>query len=239
VLTRPAGTATSLAEHVREQGGEPLLLPGMSLQESLDPVESRERLMQALDDEIVIFTSPAAVHFAAQLMPLRATATVLAVGQGTATSLRKQGIENPQAPARQDSEGLLDHPALQALHGRRVALIGAAGGRALLRETLAARGADLREVHVYQRLPPQLTDHQINAVQGLTPGARVMWSSVEALHNLRAALPSAAWAHLCSAVAVVSSDRLAGVVRAAGFARISVAASALSADLLATAMSPD
>jgi len=116
-----------------------------------------------------------------------------------------------------------------------LALIGAAGGRDLLREQLAARGARLREVHVYQRVPPRLDRRHLAALANLPVDACVLWSSVEALHQLQRLLPAAAWSSLTGVIAVVSSERLAQAARAAGFTRICRAASALSADLLAAA----
>jgi uroporphyrinogen-III synthase len=235
VITRPAGTAAALSRRVRAEGGVPLLLPGLALRRVADEAAARNGLQAALADEVLIFSSPAAVRFAAALAPLRTTATVLAVGQGTARALRRHGIQTPLAPARQDSEGLLDHPALQGLQARHVALIGAPGGRGVLRDELIARGARLRDLHVYQRVVPRLDRRHVEPLLRLLPSALVLLSSAEALHNLCRILPPAALARLLAATAIVSSDRLASAARAAGFAHIALAASALSADLLGAA----
>ena len=234
VITRPAGTATALVRRVRALGGEPLALPGLSLRGAEDARATAAELRMALRDDVLVFTSPAAVRFAAKLAPLRTRATVLAVGQGTARALRRHGID-ALAPRRQDSEGLLEQPALQELHGRRVALVGAPGGRGLLREQFAARGAQLRELHVYRRVAPRLLRRHRDAVMALPRSARVLLSSAEALDNLRAQLPAAAWARLCAATAVASSERLAAAARAAGFTRVRTASSAMAADLLTAA----
>ena len=235
VITRPAGTAASLARQVRALGGEPLLLPGLSLRGAEDARAAAGALRAALRDELLVFTSPAAVRFATRLAPLRTRATVLAVGQGTARALRRHGIA-ALAPERQDSEGLLAHPSLRDLRGRRVALIGAPGGRGLLREQFAARGAQLRELHVYRRTAPRLTRRHLDAVAALPRSARVLLSSAEALDQLRTLLPPSAWSSLCAATAVASSERLAAAARAAGFARVRTAASAWAADLLNAAI---
>lgn len=125
VITRPAGTASALARKVRALGGVPLRLPGMGLRAAPDADAVRASMRAALADELMVFTSPAAVRHAAALLPLRTAACVLAVGQGTAQALRRHGVAAPLAPRRQDSEGLLELPQLQSLRGRRVALIGA------------------------------------------------------------------------------------------------------------------
>lgn len=235
VITRPAGTAGALARRVRALGGTPVLLPGLALRGPEDAATTRAALRDGLAAELVIFTSPAAVRHAGALLSLETAATVLAVGQGTARALRRHGVAAPQAPRRQDSEGLLEHPMLKNLRHRQVTLVGAPGGRGVLRSQLAARGARLREVHVYRRVPPRLDWRHVEAVLGLPGSARVLLSSSEALQNLCRLLPSPAWNHLCSAVAVVSSERLAVAAREAGFRHIAVASSALADDLLAAA----
>jgi len=239
VITRPAGTAAALVRRVRAAGGVPLLLPGLALRRVTDEAAVREDLQAALADDVLIFNSPAAVRAAAALASLRTSATVLAVGQGTARALRRHGVQAPLAPARQDSQGVLDHPALQVLRGRRIALIGAAGGRGVLRDELRARGAQLRELHVYQRVAPRLDRRHVEALLHLGVSALVLLSSAEALQNLCRILPPAALARLFATTAVVSSERLASAARDAGFARIALATSALSADLLDAARRVD
>jgi uroporphyrinogen-III synthase len=235
VITRPAGTASALARQVRATGDTPLLIPGLSLRAADHADDARAQWRDAMRDDLLAFTSPAAVRYAFALAPLKTKATVLAVGQGTASALRRHGIDAQAPTAQQNSEGLLELAPLQLLHGRRVALIGASGGRALLRDTLLARGATLREVHVYRRVAPRLYRRHIDAVMRLTGDARVLLSSAEALQNLSDALPPAAWQKLQAAIAVVSSPRLAEIARAAGFVRVRVAASASAADLLIAA----
>ncbi|WP_430392346.1 uroporphyrinogen-III synthase [Dyella sp. 20L07] len=235
VITRPAGTGSALARQVRLRGGVPLLLPGLALR-GIDGAAQVEALKAALADDVLVFISPAAVRFAARLAPLHTHACVMAVGQGTARALRRQGVSTPLAPhERQDSEGLLDHPALADLRGKRVALIGAAGGRGVLREELTARSASLRELHVYRRTVPRWQRRQLDAVQDLPQDARVLLSSAEALGNLRDGLPAAVFDALRKAVAVASSERLAGAAREAGFTRVVIAHSAVGSDLLAAA----
>lgn len=230
VITRPTGTAAAMVRSVRACGGVPLLLPGLSLRAADDPALPA-KMRTALEGDLLVFASPAAVRFAAVLTPLRTGARVLAVGQGTLQALRRHGV-SAQAPARQDGEGLLGLPAAQDLRGRRVALIGAPGGRGLLREQLAARGARLCELQVYRRVPPRLDCRHAEAVRRLPRSARVLLSSAEALRNLVNLLPAPALARLRACVAVASSERLAGAAREAGFTRIVQAESALAADLV-------
>lgn len=233
IITRPAGTGTVLANKVRALGGAPLLLPGLSLRAAPDPQHARTQWLQAQHDDVLIFTSPAAVRYALALAPMqKAHGAVIAVGRTTARALQRHGI-NAQVPAsRQDSEGVLALPPLQHPRGKRVALVGAPGGRGLMQQQMAERGATLREVHVYRRAASRLTRHHHQAVQQVPAVSCVLLSSAQALQNLQGQLPATAWARLCQAIAVVSSERIEAAARAAGFLRIHRAASANQADLL-------
>ncbi|HUH54142.1 MAG TPA: uroporphyrinogen-III synthase [Rhodanobacter sp.] len=235
VITRPVGGGAALARKVRAMGGLPLLLPGLALREVADEAAARREWQAACAGEVLIFTSPAAVRYAVALAPPRTAALVLAVGQGTARALRRHGFSDVRTPQRQDSEGLLALAELRELNDRAVALISAPGGRGMLRTTLAERGAALREVHVYRRVPARLDRRHVDAVRRLPASALLLLSSAESWQNLAAALPADALSRLCATTAVVSSERLAGIAAVAGFARIRQAASAMADDLLAAA----
>jgi uroporphyrinogen-III synthase len=236
VITRPAGTAGPLARRVRKLGGIPVSVPGLSLRATEDASAVDASLRRALEGDVLVFTSPAAVRFAADVLPLATRAVVVAVGRGTARALRMAGIANVLFPeTSQDSEGVLGLPELAELAGRKVALIGAPGGRGLLREGLAARGAVLDEVHVYHRVAPRIDRRHIDPLLKLTRRSAVLLSSAEALDHLHRALIAPAWRRLVQAVAVVSSERLRAVAQGMGFERVVVARSALPTDLLAAA----
>lgn len=236
VITRPAGTAGPLARRVRKLGGIPLSVPGLSLRATEDASAVDASLRRALEGDVLIFTSPAAVRFAADVLPLATRAAVIATGRGTARALRTANVANVLFPEiSQDSEGVLALPDLADVTGLRVALIGAPGGRGLLREALLARGAVLDEVHVYHRVAPRIDRRHIDPLLKLTRRSAVLLSSAEALDHLHRALIAPAWRRLVQAVAVVSSERLRVVALGMGFERVVVARSALPADLLATA----
>lgn len=220
---------------VRALGGTPMLLPGLALRGPDDVAAVRVALREGLADELVIFTSPAAVRHAAALTPLHTAVAVLAVGRATGHALRRYGVPGALAPGQQDSEGLLGHPMLQNLRGRQVTLVGAPGGRGVLRGQLAARGARLREVQVYRRVPPRLDRRHVTALLALPDSARVLLSSNEALQNLCRLLPLPALARLRAATAIVSSERIAAAARVVGFLQIERALSAVTDDMLAAA----
>lgn len=238
VLTRAAGSARSEAQRVRKLGGQPLLLPGTRVAPPDNPVQARTQLRAALRTPVCIFISPTAVRAAARLDTLHpATRTrVLAVGASTAQALHRQGISHVETPQRADSEGLL---ALLALGPppARVGLIGAPGGRSLLPDTLAARGALVVRAEVYRRLPARLDRRHLESLWRASDPAYVLLSSVESLQNLMHELPDTLRTRLLRAAVVASSVRVERAAHAAGFSRVLRAASAVSADMLDTACS--
>lgn len=233
-ITRPTGTGAALARRVRALGGVALPLPGSRLRAAADANAARVALQAALACDVAIFTSPAAVRFARQLAALRSRAVVRAPGAGTLRALQRAGCTHAQAPAREDSEGLLALPILQDMHGKRVGLVGAAGGRGLLDRELTARGARVLHAHVYQRLPARLDHRHAEALQrDSRKPLYVLLSSTEALANILSALPNDARRSLLAGIAVTSSERLVDAARAAGFARVLGAASATASAMLA------
>lgn len=235
-ITRPVGSGAALARRVRALGGEALLLPGSRLRACPDAAAARAGLRTALGAAVVIFTSPAAVRFAAALTRLDTGARVLAPGSGTATALQRAGVTAVH-PQREDSEGLLALPALQCVRGQHVALVGAAGGRGLLERELAARGARVSLAYVYQRAPARLDRRHAAALLRHPERALfVLLTSAQALTHILAALPPAARTALLAGTAIGSSGRLLDAARAAGFAQAWPAASAHADDLLAAVL---
>lgn len=240
VITRPAGTARALRRQILSRAGLPVSLPGLALQKPSDISRAIDAVHAARADDIWIFTSPSAVRFAFalrdDLRPLRRTA-VFAVGRATASALARRGIAALAPNASQDAPGLLAMAALASVEGHAVSLFTAPGGRDLITRELERRGAAVRPVHVYQRAAPRLTRRHFEAV-ARSPSPRVMLlSSGEALRHLMHALPDDILAALRHETLVVSSTRLAARARHSGFRTIVIARSALTADLLAAAVS--
>ncbi len=239
VITRPTATAQTLKRRVRALGGEPIALPGLALRGAADPAAAKAALRAARDVDVVVFASPAAVTYAFALQPrLRFSrgTCVCALGAATARALARRGIGEVLWPrARQDSEGLLALPALRRVRGRRIALIGAPGGRELLAPALRRRGARVESIHVYRRVAPSHGRRQFEALAQAPAPLVTLLSSAEALAHLRAHLPLPLYARLAAGELVVSSLRLAAAARASLFANVHIAASPTPADLVRAA----
>jgi uroporphyrinogen-III synthase len=238
IVTRPAATAATLRRRIRALGGNPIGLPGVLLRAAADSAV-KKALAAVRDTDIAIFVSPAAVKFAFLARPKlrfsRAT-QVCAIGAATARALTRAGLRNVVFPReRQDSEGVLALPELAKLRGRRVALIGAPGGRELLAATLRARRARVTQVHVYQRAAPRYTARQLAALEQAPAPLLTLLSSAEVLANLRAQLPLHLFARLAAGELIVSSARLAELARRSLFANVHVATSPLPNELLEAA----
>lgn len=238
LITRPVGQGRTLAHRVRALGGRPVLLPGLSLRAVQPSTSLRAALQEALAGDLVLFTSPAAVRFAARLMPLSGGARFGAVGRGTARALARHGVDERIVPhTTQDSEGLLAHPALADVRGRAVAVVGAPGGRGMLQRRLRERGARVTDVAVYRREPARLDARHRQAVRQLRGKHCILLSSARTLANLQAALKGQDWQRVTTGVAVVSSARMETAARQAGFERVIRAKSALGEALLDKAAS--
>lgn len=238
ILTRPAGTAGALARRVRRHGAVPLLLPVFRLLQAADPPAALRALENALAADVLLFTSPAAVRFAAGLAPLRPSATtrVIAVGAATVAALHRHGLPEVLAPARQDSEGVLALPLLQQPRGWQVAVVGGGAGRGLIQARLRERGAQILEAAVYQRLPARLDRRHFLPILQAEGPLFLLLSSAQAIRVLVERLPEPVLQRLRQATVVASSERLAGAVRDAGFGPIVRAKSAQGEDLLAAAL---
>ena len=228
-----------MKQAIAARGATALALPALRLASMPDGDATRQALRAALDSALVIFTSPAAVRFAARLQPLRGirAAQVHAVGLGTARVLARQGLDalHPAADAMH-SEGLLALPSLAsaaiARAGGDVGLVTAPGGRGLLQQALRARGARVHVAEVYRRLPPRLDRRHGDALRASATPRAVLVTSAEALDHAFARLPTEAAARLRDSVAVVSSARLAERARQHGFATIIEASAPTPAALL-------
>ncbi|GAB2499158.1 hypothetical protein GCM10027266_16750 [Arenimonas alkanexedens] len=189
----------------------------------------------ALACPVLLFTSPAAVRFARAQRPLasRPGQTWAAVGGGTATALRQAGIAEVLIPAdRPDSEGLLALPELQSLRGQSVGLVTAPGGRGLIAETLAQRGARVHLAEVYRREPLIPRPSRTGLIETLPESSALLVSSGEAFDALWSRLDESARAALRRRPVVASSPRLAARLAADMFAAIVIADGAAPSALL-------
>lgn len=229
--TRPAHQAAALSAALAAAGARVSELPLIAI-EPLPLAPADERLLLDLDryDGIFFVSANAAqrgldaVANAWPQWPWRLPA--YAVGERTAEVLRDAGLD-VVVPARPDSEGLLDLPALQDVAGRRFLLCRGDGGRELLPETLRGRGAVVDVLALYRRVLPAAAAVQWQALAPAMPDVVVL-TTPDALRHWQAVAGPAATAPAW----LVASPRLRAQAEAAG-ARVIEAAAADTGSLLA------
>lgn len=238
VSLRPQGGHAGLRAAAARNGARVLALSPWKLS-GCDGAKARADLRAAMTASRVIFTSPAAVRFAARLATLRRKRgqAFLAVGAATAEALRRAGVDAVVSPQRMDSEGLLALAELQGLRGVDIGLVTAPDGRDVLAPTLRRRGARVLRADVYAREEIPIAAAPVRRLLELRAPACVALSSGAALESVLSRLPARARARLLKFPAIVASERLAALARNAGFARVRVAAGPRPAQLLLAARS--
>ena len=224
ISLRPQGEHAALRRAAAAHGARVIALSPWKLRLHTDDA-ARAALRVALDAPRVLFTSPAAVRAAAALLEFqpRPDQSWIAVGSGTARALRRAGVECVQSPARMDSEGLLQLPALQQLTGIDVGLVTAPEGRGLLAASLRERGARLLRADVYAREPIALSPSAMRKLRALRAPAFLALSSEGALRHVLAQAPVDLLAWLRAAPVAAASERLQRIAREAGFAEVELA----------------
>lgn len=236
ISLRPQGTHAALRQAAARCGAGLIALSPWKLV-ARDDADARDQLRQALQADVVLFTSPAAVRFAAAMQPLtmRAHQAWIATGSGTRQALGRHGIKAASAPARMDSEGLLALPALSDLARRSVGLVTAPDGRGVLAPALQARGARLRLAEIYLRQPLPVSATGLQRLRELDAPAWVALTSAGALRQVLQQLAADAQRTLLIHPAVAASARLMEAATDAGFGRVVQAQGPRPAQLVSAA----
>lgn len=189
VVTRPALQAAPLAEMIRSAGGKPILFPVLEILDTADLAPLIDAVDRLDSFELAIFISPNAVLRAMNQIVARrswpAGLRAAAVGKGSVKELKRFGITGVLVPTRSfDSEGLLALPELQQIDGWRVVIFRGDGGRELLGDTLAGRGASVEYVECYRRARPRADASPLLRAWARNEVDAVTVTSSEGLRNL-------------------------------------------------------
>ncbi len=223
LVTRPLQQAAGLSQAIRAAGGASIEFPAL-MTEAVPLETMRASLEQLAAADSVIFVSPNATQFglaairrAGHTLP---AAGVFAVGPGTTRALQAAGIAEIITPQGQDSEALLALPQLQDVAGKRVVIVRGVGGRALLADTLRARGAEVHFLECYQRRCPQADAAPLLARWQAGGVDAVTITSAETLHNLAALLGEAGAPLLASTPLFAPHEKIAEAARHFGIAHV-------------------
>jgi len=220
LVTRPVHQAESLCRKIEAAGGEAIRFPTIAIADPFNYEDTVKAIARSNNADWAIFVSPNAVSYGLPLLREHNHAPRLrfaAVGAATAYALSKAGIHDVLVPStRYDSEGLLDCLPVEEVKGKTILLFRGEGGRALLADTLTARGATVQPVVCYRRVRPVPDADSLAHIVDRETDAIVI-TSREGLDNLLVLVPEASQAALRNAVLLVTSPRQAEAARAKGF----------------------
>jgi uroporphyrinogen-III synthase len=215
VVTRPAAQAAGFAERVTAAGGQTLLLPTLVIERiELDADARRARIPD--DFDWTIYTSSNAVEASLTQLPPPTRTRVAAVGRATARTLEQHGIAVAAVPTTtSDSEGLLALDGFADLRGQRVLILKGRGGRTLLREELARRGAEVVLGDVYERRRATAGPAALDALREACDAGKavVAATSAEVLAALLELAPGERCPRLRDAALLLPGDRVAAAAR--------------------------
>lgn len=158
LITRAARTASKLADHVHQLGGQPLLFPTIETVPLTNqaPLQTVCQEIEAFD--WLIFTSANAVRFflaagADSLTDSGSRSPQLAVvGSQTAAALQAQGFQADVMPEQFIASAIT--AALGDVDGQRILLPQSAIARPELAQALRAAGGEVTALPVYQTVAP-------------------------------------------------------------------------------------
>jgi uroporphyrinogen-III synthase len=154
LVTRPELQAMPLCRLLETQGAITLRLPAVEIKSFGDRRALAAQLGALESFDLIIFTSANAVRFGASILDQKRALTLAAIGPATARALNLAGYRVAVLPVGStDSEGLLMHPRLEHLAGRRILMIKGSDGRQLLEQELKRRGAEVVQANVYELVP--------------------------------------------------------------------------------------
>ncbi len=192
VVTRARAQASGLAARLRSLGADVVELPAIRIVPRIDSEEVRSAVASIHSYALVCLTSPNGVRLlfdamAAQGRDARAlaSATVSAIGPGTASALRERGVIADVVPERFVAEALAEALEQVPVRGKPVLVARAAEARDVLPDALRERGAEVDVVALYETVaePPDPA-----AVEAAQDADYVTFTSSSTVRNLVGAL---------------------------------------------------
>lgn len=220
LITRPTQQAGALAELITQQGGEPVCFPVIEI----NGIDKKLWTGDSLHDaDIIIFVSRNAVEYLFDGIDedLPSSSLVIAVGKATAAALHQHDMDTVLQPTQAvGSEGVLMLPELAQVEGKKIVIVRGRGGRELLADTLATRGAKISYIEVYERNLPSPTDEQY--AEALTAKVLVC-TSVVGVTNLSSLLKKNIKTILTKPL-IVLSERIKQQALSLGFTDVVISA---------------
>lgn len=168
LVTRPEHQAHHLCRLIEAEGGSTVRFPALEIHPTTDRPAMRAAVGPVDRYSLIIFVSANAVRYGGELLGQRRDLRTAAIGRATAQALNAAGHRVAVLPSGgSDSESLLATPELRHMAGQRVLIVRGRGGRELLGDTLAARGAEVVYAEVYERQPAHSTRDKLAHLEEL------------------------------------------------------------------------
>ena len=166
LLTRPAEESTALAAVLAESGIYSSCLPLLETEALPVTAEHHAVFGAARYCAVIVVSKPAARLALQQLGSSVPPMPWFSVGAATAQILADHGLQVHCPATGDDSEALLELPALReaiAVPGARVLILRGEGGRELLAERLREQGASVDYLELYRRFLPVYEEGRADA----------------------------------------------------------------------------
>lgn len=230
LVTRPSPAGEELVSRLCAQGQVAWSFPLIEFTPGGELSQLPDVFATLTANDMIFAASQHAVTFASAHLRLHglrwpSAPHYFAIGRTTALALHTASSRNVRYPSdREISEVLLQLPELQNIAGKRAVILRGNGGRELLGDTLASRGADVEFFECYQRCEKSY-DGAEQAMRWQSRGVTdIVITSGEMLQQLFALIP--AWYRdnwLLRCRLIVVSERLAHLARELGWQDIKVA----------------
>lgn len=160
LVTRPRSQASALSRLLLQEGAEAVELPAISIESLPDMTKMDRALSRLAEFDWVVFTSTNGVEaFFSRLFQQGKDARslggirIVAIGEATASALRRHGITADLVPQDFSSQGILQSLGRHKVAGARFLLPRADLAGEELAEELAGLGARVEQVVTYRTVP--------------------------------------------------------------------------------------
>ncbi len=172
VVTRARAQASGLAATLRQLGAEVVELPAIRIEPTIETDEVRKAAGGIGDYALIVLTSPNGVRLLFEALRAAgldaralSSATVAAIGPGTARALAKAGIAADIVPERFVAESLVEALDQVDVTGKRVLVARAAEARDVIPDHLSGRGAEVDVIALYETVREQPSPEAVEVAQ--------------------------------------------------------------------------
>jgi len=161
LITRPIDGAEEMANYIKREGGEPVIIPTIELKRIRSP-EIEKTIKNLKKYDWLIFTSANGVDLFFEILlekkiDLRKLShlKIGVIGEKTAESLKKKGIFPDLLPKKFVAESIVEEFKKIQIKGKKILLPRAEVAREVLPEQLKSMGAKVHILPIYRTVKPR------------------------------------------------------------------------------------